>query len=85
MPKTRFAKYTLTKEPAIAQMLLGERVAALRKGLAIVEARLAGVPADDGARQAWQRKRDEFARLLALAERAARRVESSTTRRGGRR
>ena len=77
MPKTRFAKYTLAKEPAIARMLLDERVAALRQGLAIVEARLAAACAplepDDDARQAWQRKRDEFARLLALAERAAKR------------
>ena len=72
MPKSHFAKFTLTKEPAIARMLLDERVAALKMGLAIVEARLAALStADDSARQAWQGKRDEFARLLKLAGRAA--------------
>lgn len=85
MPRTRFAKFTLTHEPAIQAMLFEERARALERGLAIIEGLLAqaeaeGSPASAEERQHLLEKRQETELMLRRAQKAVHRRQRETRR-----
>jgi hypothetical protein len=75
MARTRPSKYTLTNEPAIKRMLFQERVKALERSLAVVEAQLARADRADK----WEHflsKQQEVQRWLERARRALKRSQA---------
>ncbi len=68
MAQHKFAKYKYTKETAIRDMLVRDRVDALKKFLAIADMRLAGDCGEE-ERVKLQQKRQQAEATLARAKR----------------